>query len=160
MKADHSEDLIGSAEAEILVSLTEGMIRGARSRYASPWAAVLGPVVKPGVASKLLGISTTALDKRRLTGAVLGVRTENGRWVYPLAQFRSGERGGVEVLAGLRDVLAELLVSGDGLAAARWLATPNRRLNASTPWEALADKSSLEQIVAAANAQAAVWSGR
>lgn len=160
VKANHPEDTIDPVEAEMLVSLTEGVIRGTRSRRRSPWAAVLGPVVKPGVASTLLGISTTALDKRRDTGAVLGVQTENRRWVYPLAQFRAGERGGVEVLAGLREVLSALLASGDGLAAARWLATPNRRLEAATPWEALTDQSRLPQVVAAARAQADAWAGR
>lgn len=160
LKADHLEDTIDPVEATMLVSLTEGLIRGSRSSRRSRLADVLGPVVKPGVASTLLGISTTALDKRRDSGAVLGVRTETGRWVYPLAQFRVGDRGGVEVLAGLRNVLTVLLASGDGLAAARWLATPNRRLAADTPWEALTDQSRQTQVVAAASAQADASAGR
>lgn len=160
VKADHPEDTIDSAEAEMLVLLTEGMIRGGRARGRSQWAGMLGPVVKPGVASALLGISTTALDKRRDTGAVLGVQTENRRWVYPLVQFRAGRHGGAEVVPGLREVLTELLASGDGLAAARWLATPNRRLGSTTPWEALAEQSRRPDIVAAARAQAAAWAGR
>ena len=123
------------------------------------WADFLGPVVEPGVASELLGISTTALGERRDSGAVLGVRTETGRWVYPLAQFRAGEHGQVAVVAGLRDVLTELLASGDGLAAARWLAPPSRRLDAATPWEAFSDQSRLPQVVTAARAQADAWAG-
>lgn len=160
MKADHGDDTLNPAEAEMLMTLTEGVIQGARTRRRSPWAAVLGPVVKPGAAATLLGISTTALDKRRGTGAVLGVQTANRRWVYPLAQFRTDERGNIEVLPGLRDVLGVLYTTGDGLAAARWLATPNRRLNTATPWEALTDQSRQPQVVAAARAQADAWAGR
>lgn len=159
VRAEHPEDTIDSESAEMLVSLAEGVIQGARTRGRSRWAGVLGPVVKPGVASALLGISTTALDKRRDTGAVLGVQTENRRWVYPLAQFRANRHGGVEVLPGLRDVLTELLSSGDGLAAARWLATPNRRLDAATPWEVLSKQSRQPSVVDAARSQATAWAG-
>lgn len=160
VKANHGDDTVGSADAEMLAALVDGVIRGAQTRGYSRWAEVLGPVLKPGVASKLLDISTTALDKRRDAGAVLGVRTDSGRWIYPLAQFRAGARGGAEVLAGLRDVLVELRTTGDGLASARWLATPNRRLRSATPWQALDDPDRHLQVVAAARAQAAAWAGR
>lgn len=107
------------------------------------------------MASVLLGVTQRELDRRRRRHLLLGVRTTR-RWVYPTTQFRSvdGQVGGID---GLDDVLARLTQSPDGLAAARWMATPNRRLDGLTPWAAL--ESRRDEVVEAAAAIARAWAG-
>lgn len=153
VKASHPDGTISADAAEALVALVEGLISPPSRSTTSHWRDVLGPVLTPGVVVELLSLSRAGLDKRRDSGAVLGVQTDNGRWVYPLRQFRS-ERGRITVLPGLRDVLDVLLPPTDGLAAARWLATPNRRLAAATPWDVLANGDQLADLIDAAHAQA------
>jgi len=123
------------------------------------WARILGPVATSTVVAELLGLTRRRLDGARARGAVLGVRTSAGRWVYPLGQFRWGE-GPVRVLDGLEEVLRALCVAGEGYGAARWLATANRRLGGATPWEVLHEDRGVDAVIEAARCQGRAWAGR
>lgn len=124
----------------------------------SPWNDILGPCVTARPAADLLGVCLAELDRRRRRGQVLGVQTRSRRWVYPLAQFRpAGEAIALDA-STLQPVLAALLDAADGLAVARWMATPNTQLSGRTPWEALPDDP--DPVVAAAERQARAWTGQ
>ena len=127
---------------------------------AATWQQLLGPVGTPQVVVALLGVSRRTLDGARSRGEVLGVRTAGGRWVYPLQQFRRDGVGRVSVVEGLDEVLAALCSQGDAAGAARWLATPNRRLDGETPWHALLEGDRSDAVAQAARAQAQAWAGR
>lgn len=144
--------------AEILLTLTEDMVRSERKRPDVEWPQLLGPVVKPGLMSHILGISATALAKRRDKAAVLGVQTKSGHWVYPALQLTASERR-VVVIPHLQQILPTLLNGADGLAAARWLATPNRRLAGNAPWDVLRQGESQRELESAAGAQSRAWLG-
>lgn len=135
-----------------------GALIASRTTGAPGWAELLGPVTTPKVLTGLLNISRQALDKARNRGDVLGVRTSSGNWVYPLRQLRA-TAGRVQVRDGLSDVLRTLYAGSDHAGAARWLATPNRLLDNTTPWDAL-EAGGLERVVAAAESQVQAWTGR
>lgn len=50
---------------ELLLQLTEDLVRSERRHAGAEWSQILGPVLKPGLMSRMLGISTTALAKQR-----------------------------------------------------------------------------------------------
>ena len=127
---------------------------------AATWQQLLGPVGTPRVVAELLGVSRRALDGARSRGEVLGVRTADGRWVYPLRQFHRDGVGELRVVEGLDEALAALYLCGDPAGAARWLATPNRRLDGETPWHALLEGDRSDAVAQAAQAQAQAWAGR
>ncbi len=123
----------------------------------SPWNDILGPCLTTRPAAELMGVSLAELDRRRRRGQVLGVQTRSRRWVYPAAQFQA-DGASTAATSELQPVLAALLEAADGLAAARWMASPNARLSGRTPWEALRDEP--DAVVAAAERQARAWTGQ
>ena len=126
----------------------------------SSWRDLLGDLATPRTVCTLIGASRRELEGARRRGDVLAIRPSNRRWLYPLRQLRPTEGRRMEVLAGLPEVLRALYVSGDSAGAARWLATPNRRLEGSSPWETLTAGDRSSQVVEAARAQAAAWAAR
>ncbi len=150
------------AEAQPLMVGTDdsALADGQDLAQTSSWHDLLGAVATPRTVRTLTGASRGELDGARRRGDVLAIRTSNGRWLYPLRQFRPTGGGRMEVLAGLPEVLRALSVSGDSPGAARWLATPNRRLEGLSPWEALTAGDRSPKVVEAARAQAASWSAR
>lgn len=123
----------------------------------SPWTDVIGPCLTGRVTADLMGVGSAELARRRRRGQVLGVQTRSRRWAYPAAQFRT-DGASTAVRSELQPVLGALLEAADGLAAARWTATPNTRLSGRTPWEALQDDPGA--VLAAAERQAGVWTGQ
>lgn len=145
-------DLHGQSADELAGDLIALMARPVEDH---PWRAILGPVYRSeGAARRLGNLTRQSLDGRRRRYQVLGVRTADGRWAYPAWQFASDEGG---VMDGMVDVLGILLPVADGLAAARWLRTPNRRLDGSEPLDAIRVGGADVQMIDAASAQAAVW---
>jgi hypothetical protein len=125
----------------------------------SPWADLLGPVYATDGVQRILGVTTRqAVDDARSRHRVVGFKTSDGRWAYPAFQFES--RGGrTRPVEGLRNVAAVLVPAADGLAALRWLATRNRRLDQSRPIDSLRGGGDVQRVRRAAEAQAAVWVG-
>lgn len=119
------------------------------------WIDVLGQCVTGAVAAALVGVAPREIDRLRREHQLLGIRTIQ-RWVYPTAQFRMAD-GQIGFIDGLDEVLARLDPSPDGLAAARWMATPNRRLGGLTPWAALGSRRG--EVLAAAAEIARAWTG-
>lgn len=123
----------------------------------SSWTDLLGPCLTGRVAAELLGITQAELSRRRRRGRVLGVPTQSRRWVYPAGQFETHGRRAAATVPKLESVLAWLLGAGNGVGAARWMATPNTFLSGHTPWEAL--RAHPVRVVAAAERQASAWTG-
>ena len=111
----------------------------------SPWNEVLGPFYGPGqVAEVLGGISRQAVADRRQRRTLLGLKTADGHWVYPLFQFDARNT----VLAGLAETLQILAPSGvDDWSLAGWLTSPLRSLSQRTPIEWLAQGKALETLL-------------
>ncbi len=103
----------------------------------SRWDKLLGPFYGPSQVAKVLGnISRQAVAERRQRRTLLGLRTADRRWVYPLFQFDRRNR----VLAGLPEVLRILADSGiDDWSLAGWLMSPLRSLAGRTAVEWLRD---------------------
>lgn len=158
VSAEHADTDLTGTEADTMRRLLGGVL-SSRAHRGSRWAELLGPVATPKVVTSLLGITRQGLDKARDRGDVLGVRTSSGNWVYPLRQLR-GTSGRVKVLDGLPEVLRALYSTGDSAAAARWLATGNRRLGGATPWDALWAGDNLDAVLEAAEAQSRAWTAR
>ena len=148
------------AQPLMVVADDSALADGQDLARSSSWHDLLGELATPGTVRALTGASRGQLDGARRRGDVLAIRTSNGRWLYPLRQFRPTGGGRMEVLAGLPEVLRALYESGDSAGAARWLATPNRRLGGLSPWESLTTGDRTSQVVEAARAQAAAWSDR
>lgn len=129
----HEGEMVDAHTAAQVAQLLDGVLE---QRHAvSAWAELIGPVLAPTAVSALLGLSATAVDKRRRSGKLLAFKVESGRWFHPLGQFVAAD-GAVRTVSGLDGVLAAL-DAPDGLAAVRWACTPNRRLAGSTPLDAL-----------------------
>ena len=99
----------------------------------SPWDDRLGPFYGPSQVAKVLGsISRQAVAERRGRHTLLGLRTADNHWVYPLFQF---DRHG-EVIQGLPELLQLLAASGiDDWSLAGWLMSPLRSLGGRTAIE-------------------------
>lgn len=124
----------------------------------SPWSDVLGPVYRWQSIAKVLGVGNRqAVDHARKTHRVLGIKTDDGHWVYPALQVERCP-GGVRIVAGLAEVLKLLVPETDGLSAAWWLATPNRTFDGRRPIDELA--SDRDSVISAAREQADIWAGR
>lgn len=111
----------------------------------SRWDDLLGPFYGPAqVAEVLGGISRQAVAERRQRYTLLGLRTADGHWVYPVFQF--DERNAVQ--AGLSDLLQTLAASGvDDWSLAGWLVSPLRSLDGRTPIEWLKQKGDLATLL-------------
>lgn len=97
----------------------------------SRWDDLLGPFYGPGQVAAMLGkISRQAVADRRQRRTLLGLKTVDGHWVYPVFQFDRHN----EVLAGLPEILQILAASGlDDWSLAGWLMSPLRSLRGCTP---------------------------
>ena len=100
---------LGSASAplsEIDPRLLQARLRGLELK--AQLLAAEGGCVSSGVLAKKLGITRQALDKRRRTGQLFAVRTEDTQdWRYPLWQFADGR-----MLSGFLTVLETLRAQG------------------------------------------------
>lgn len=83
-------------------ALTAALVRGSQRKRALLEQA--GGALSATVLAAHLGVSRQAVEKRRQTNTLLGVRLPGGEWVYPAAQF---DRDGAP-LDGLPDALAAL----------------------------------------------------
>lgn len=121
----------------------------------SGWVELIGPVLTHRTAAALLGVTAPRLTAMRRDMSVFAVQDSGRAWRYPTSQFRRVDER-VETLPGLVAVLTAL-AAPDELAAARWLGTPNRRLNARTPWETLEQDGRTDRLIEAALAQHTAW---
>jgi hypothetical protein len=88
-----------------------------RSEPGSEMAEAVGPFYDTSGLVSWLGYSKQALDKRRRSRKLLGCRTADGKWLYPVWQFQQDG----EPLPGLPEVL-KVLSAGidDGWTWALW----------------------------------------
>ncbi len=110
----------------------------------SPWDDLIGPFYGPAQVARVLGnVSRQAVADRRQRRTLLGLKTADGHWVYPLFQFDRCNR----VLAGLPELLRILAASGiDDWSLAGWLASPLRSLGGRTPIECLRSERDAETL--------------
>ncbi|HWL42996.1 MAG TPA: hypothetical protein VNQ73_08625 [Ilumatobacter sp.] len=146
---------LSGLEARQAAELVVAMIPESTS---SPWSELLGPVYRWQSIAKVLGVGNRqSVDHARKTHRVLGIKTDDGHWAYPA--FQVGRcPGGVRIVAGLAEVLELLVPETDGLSAAWWLATPNRKFDGRRPIDELA--SARHSVISAAREQADIWAGR
>jgi hypothetical protein len=113
----------------------------------SQWDDLLGPFYGGAqIAEVLGGISRQAVAERRERRTLLGLKTADGHWVYPV--FQLDERN--TVLPGLSDLLRALAESGvDDWSLAGWLVSPLRSLAGRTPIEWLLQSGDLAALLAA-----------
>lgn len=97
-------------------------------------AAVVGPFWSAAKVRDELGVPTRqALESRRKSGTLLGVKTSDGKVIYPLSQFRR-RHGVVEVKPGLKPLLSALR-DQPPWSVAVLLSTPAQELEGMTPLE-------------------------
>ena len=103
----------------------------------------VGPVYRPGQVCRFMDISKQALHERTVRRSLLGVRTVEGTWVYPAAQFLRRQP-----LSGLREVLAAFgRETTTDLTVAAWLNSPKPILGGKTVYEWLAKGKALDTVV-------------
>ena len=92
----------------------------------SPWNETLGPFYGPGKVARVLGgVSRQAIADRRGRSTLLGLKTADGKWVYPAFQFDAHHK----VLEGLPDVVRCLRSTDlDDWTLASWLMTSRQEL--------------------------------
>lgn len=119
----------------------------------SPWDDAIGPFyTSPQVARLLGGISRQALADRRRRRSLLALRTDDDRWVYPVAQFRPDGR----VIDGLGETIRAFKPADvDEWTVAGWLFAPSRALGELSPIGWLRDRRSIERVVELARGAAA-----
>jgi hypothetical protein len=83
-------------------------------------------------AGKLIGISRQAIDKRRRSGALIGLR-QGGSWHYPRCQFDEQRH---EVIAGLPRLM-EAMPKSSPWVLLDFLLAPDQTLDGRTPLEVL-----------------------
>lgn len=160
LRSAHPAARLAPESAAALERFAHALLTGCPGVTGEGWAGILGPVAPSGTVAELLGSSRRSLDRARARAEFLALRTADGRWMYPLQQFHWTSEGKVGALERLGEVLRALYASGDESGAARWLATPNRRLQGDTPWERLHEEAQAGAVVDAAEAQARAWSAR
>ncbi|MEV7648196.1 hypothetical protein [Arthrobacter sp. NPDC089319] len=96
-----------------------------------------------------------ALDKRRQAHQLLGCRTVDGKWLYPVWQFQ--EDG--ELLPGLAEALKVLLTGlNDGWTVALWFTgETSDRLDGLSPREWLSQGRCLQPVLEIARRDVAAW---
>ena len=112
------------------------VLRGLMATVPHPLADRIGPVWTSVHTREQLGLNTRqALDSRRRSGSVLGVRASTGEVFYPLSQFRV-THGTVEVRPALA-AMFRVLRDQDPWAVATLLTVPAPELDDHTPlqWE-------------------------
>jgi hypothetical protein len=121
--------VIGSAVAE-LEPLAPLIARNAEHRVELLDSA--GGALAAGEVGTLLNITRQAVDKRRRTDGLLGLR-QGGDWRYPRCQF---DEPGHEVIAGLPKLLRAFSHTGPW-ATLDFLLAPDETLGGRTPLESL-----------------------
>lgn len=118
----------------------------------SDWDEMLGPFYSTAKVAQLLGnISRQAVAERRNRRTVLGLRTADGSYVYPVFQFDAHN----EVLPGLVMVLQCFDPKDvDEWTVAGWLVASQHSLSGRSVIEALASSRACEKVVELARAQA------
>ena len=104
-----------------------------------------------GVCAVLGGISQQAVAARRRAHTILAVKTRDGRWAYPTAQFT-----GCEVNPTLVPAIRELREAPDWATAA-WFTTKNPDLGGVAPVNWVLDGGSPRDMIASARRTAAEW---
>lgn len=98
----------GDAVANEVAAAVDDPLREARARAAKKMTELLsaegGPIGVEAVA-KLLGIGRAAIDKRRKTGALIGIEDRRREILYPSWQFTS-----TGLLPGIDDALKAMIV--------------------------------------------------
>jgi hypothetical protein len=96
--------------------------------------AAVGPFYDTHRLRKWLGLTKQGIAHRMKKGAILGVKSSDGFWMYPAFQFTS--KG--EPLPRLKEVLDAIDPGGaDPWQSAIWLNHPMEKLDGMTPAEAL-----------------------
>jgi len=118
-------------------------------------SAVLGPFYDESGLARRWGCTPDDVDRLRAERGVLGVPTDDGRVLYPAAQFVAGTDASPVPIPGLSAVLVALYEWHDGhLGHAMWLATPSPRLGGRPAYQHL-QAHGHHQLVALAQADAA-----
>lgn len=119
----------------------------------SDWDDLLGPFYSTSRVAKLLGdVSRQAVAERRERRTLLGLRTEDGSYVYPTFQFDAHN----DVLSGLAEVLQCFDPKDvDEWTVAGWLVAPQRSLRGRSVIDALPSNEIRQDVVDLARAQAA-----
>ncbi len=144
----------GRVSVEALPDPEEFVEHGIHARRAtSPLPDLVGPVFTSGGAQSVLGISRQQLADRRQRGTIIAARTSDGRWVYPVYQFREGE-----LRADVREVLDTLRAGGapDPWSLALWFPTDKVALGGVSPLKLL-DAGRADDVLAHAASTASRW---
>ena len=96
----------------------------------SPWNETLGAFYGPGKIARVLGgVSRQAVADRRGRGTLLGLKTADGKWVYPAFQFDDRH----QILEGLSEIVRCLRAAElDDWTLASWLVTERPELEGSS----------------------------
>ena len=115
----------------------------------SPWDDALGPFYSSAQIGDVLGgVSRQAVAERRARRTILALRTADGHWVYPTAQFDQHH----EVLDGLPDLIQTLAASGvDEWTLGGWLVSPMTSLEGYSPIRWLRAGRSLAPVLTLAH---------
>lgn len=126
-----------------------------RNLAGNAMAEKVGPFYDGAGVQSWLGITRQALQKRRSTRNILGCRTADGHWIYPVWQFQDDGK----LIPGLSDVLRALATGmDDGWTWALWLVgTIPDQLDGKTVIQWLADGGDPEPVLRLAATDAAAW---
>jgi hypothetical protein len=144
----------GRLDAGALPAPEEFVEHGIHARQpTSPLPDLVGPVYTSGGVQSVLGISRQQLADRRQRGTIVAARTGDGRWVYPVYQFRDGE-----LRADVREVLDTLRATGapDPWTLAVWFPTDKVELGGVSPLKLL-DTGQLDSVLTHAASTASRW---
>lgn len=115
----------------------------------------VGPFYDGAGVQTWLGITRQALQKRRDTRTILGCRTADNHWIYPVWQFQDDGK----LIPGLPEVLRTLADGiNDGWTWALWLQgdVPGQ-LDGKTAAQWLADGGDVNAVLQLAANDAAAW---
>lgn len=144
----------GRLTADALPAPEEFVEHGIHARQpTSPLPELIGPVYTSGGVQSVLGISRQQVADRRQRGTIVAARTADGRWVYPVYQFRDGD-----LRPDVREVLDTLRATGapDPWTLALWFPTDKVDLGGVSPLKLL-DAGRLDTVLALAASTASRW---
>jgi hypothetical protein len=107
----------------------------------SPVNEHIGPFYRTDQVVSLLGITRQAVSERLGKRTLLGVKTREGVWVYPVYQFEN--RG---ILPGLPEVLRSFDRRSDRWAVAAWLVSKDARLGGERPIDRIRAGVELDRV--------------
>lgn len=146
--------LSGRLDATDLPDPEEFVEHGIHARRpTSPLPDLVGPVYTSGGVQSVLDISRQQVADRRQRGTIIAARTADGRWVYPVYQFRDGD-----LRPDVRQVLNTLRSTGapDPWSLAIWFPTDKVELGGVSPLKLL-DAGQIDAVVAHAASTASRW---